>query len=243
MKQQTTIDTTHATPNVTRTTGPLAQSIIESVQCIEPPSIYLVPQGVNDPYSMVVPVMSNDERVTVPGVLLDDPEFAGGYACGRALYSDAVNAIVDQAGNIVERVLVSQLPFVKPVKVRDITDQDAITFIAETLAWECDEWTGEPIPLACRAGIIFGYIHACVQSAQVTQDDGFSLPDGFPNHVTVDMGRHRAEVQDEGFLTIEAKGYPIPLVHLESQETEQLLETLLIAKYGLHPCPNQEASA
>ncbi len=219
MKQHiTTIDTTQATTKVTRNTGPLVQSV-----------------SVPDPFSMEIEIMRQPERVTVPGVLLHDPEFVGGYVCGRASYFAEVSKFVDQAGHIVESFTESQLPCITSMKVRDITDQDAANFITETIAWEYEELAGETIPLACRAGFIFGYVHACIETAQTREE-------GFPYNVASDTAHHRIEVQ-EGCLSIGEQRFPDHCVSLSPEETDQALEVLLIAQNGFTPVPNQETAA
>jgi len=219
MKQHiTTIDTTQATTNVTRNTGPLVQSV-----------------SVPDPFSMEIEIMRQPERVTVPGVLLRDPEFVDGYVCGRASYFAEVSKFVDQAGHIVESFTESQLPWMTSVKVRDLTDQDATNFIAETIAWECEESNGEPIPLACRAGFIFGYVHACIETAPTREND-------FPYNVASDTTHHRIEVH-EGCLSIGEHRFPGQCVSLSPEETDQALEVLLIAQHGFTPVPHQETAA
>ena len=218
MKQHiTTIDTTQATTNVTRNTGLLVQSV-----------------SVPDLFSMEIEIMKQSERVTVPGVVLHDPEFVDGYVCGQASYFAEVCKFVDQAGHIVESFTESQLPFITSLKVRDITDQDATNFIAETIAWECEESNGEPIPLACRAGFIFGYVHACIETAQAREE-------GFPYDVVSDTAQHRMEVH-EGCLSIGERRFPGQCVSLSPEETDQALEVLLIAQHGFTPVPNREAA-
>lgn len=213
------IDTAHITRTATtRTTGPLVQPVHDS-----------------DPFSMEIEIMNQSERVIVPGVVLHDSEFVGGYTCGRASYFAEVCKFVDQAGNVVESFLESQLPFMTSRKVRDITDQDVTNFMAETMAWEYEKLNGEPIPLACRAGFIFGYVHACIETAQAREE-------GFPYDVVSDTAHHRIEVH-EGCLSIRERRFPGQCVSLSPEETDQALEVLLIAQHGFTPVPHQETAA
>jgi hypothetical protein len=158
MKQQTTIDPTHAIPHVPRNTGPLAQQN-------------------SDPYSMLAEVVHGEEYVpvTVPGVLLHDLDFASGYYHGRQMYLEEVNELVDQAGKVIQlSIKASQFP-VKAVKVRDITDQQVTDMVAEVMrpenAHELLFLNGKSAPMGWRAGMIFGYIHACIETARASQID------------------------------------------------------------------------
>jgi hypothetical protein len=219
MKQQTTtIDTT----TVTRITGPLAQPI-------------------NNPFSMIVDVVREKEyeRVTAPGVLLQNAEFASGCYWGRSLYFNDVDTLVDQAGRMVEHVTESQLPFVRVVKVRDITDQQVMDMIMDIMSPETPRelqlLDGQPVPPAFRAGLIFGYVHACVETAQAHED-------GFPYDVASETAHHRIEVRD-GCLSIAERRSPDHCVSLSPEETDQALEVLQIAQTGFTPVSNQEAAA
>ena len=209
-----------ATTSTTRITGPLAQ-----------------PNA--DPYSMLAEVVEGQEyvRVTVPGVLLHDPEFASGYYHGRCMYFEDVRELFDRDGKHVQcYIRESQLP-VKEVKVRDITDQQVMDAVTDIMRPENEvelQYLSEPATIGWRAGMIFGYVHACVETAQAHKQ-------GFPYHVTTETAHHRMEVSD-GCLTIGEQAFPDRCISLSPEETDQALEVLLAAQTGFTPIPTWEGS-
>lgn len=125
----------------------------------------------DSPFSMMVDVVKGQERelVTVPGVQLRNPEFAAGYYWGQSLYFNEVNELVDQTGRVPQCITESDLPFLREVKVCDVTDQQVMDLIAEIMCpespGELHFLEGETTPLAFRAGLIFGYVATCVEEA------------------------------------------------------------------------------
>jgi hypothetical protein len=142
--QTMTIDTTQAaiSPSGLPHTGPLVLSVPES-------------------FSMLVEVVDHtaeQECVTVPGVLLSDPEFANGYYWGRCAYFSETHRVVDQEGNPIRTQ--EQLATVRDVKVRDVTDQH-VTNLMIDLFYGSDQ----TVAAAWQAGWAFGYAQACVEAA------------------------------------------------------------------------------
>lgn len=123
--------------NATRITGPLSASPL---------------------FSQMVSVIRDTqiERVHVPGIVAAtaDPEFVAGVYWGRSAYFDAVDEIVDQAGNPVESLTLADVEMgrVRTVAVHQVTADEVIDLV-------CGERDEEVEP-EFHAGFVVGFIQA-----------------------------------------------------------------------------------
>jgi hypothetical protein len=238
MLQQTILDTQEITTS-TRTTGPLAHD----------PCMMLVQTGL-DPFGA-----SHIEPIRVPGVTLDgySPRFAQGYAWGRETYyadvDDAVNADgTPHRGTFTQHDL--DTGAVRIEQVKDIRPGAIVQLIRDVIEDERGDY--EDVSFMERVGCIVGYIATCVERSygmactQCGRGPGLCscsttpvqvIVEPFPvpcSLVTTETPTHVLEVS-EGCLTIDSKAFPDDCVCLSQEDTEKMLELLLIARYGLHP--------
>lgn len=117
-----------------------------------------------DPFSMVVceGKGKRGQRIHVPGVIVSNAEFVRAYAFGRSLYYGAVCQRYDTKTHGWASSPLHHPKRLLSVKVRDVTDEEVIAFVANVMQ---DFSPARPTLLVERAGLIFGYIAACVEEA------------------------------------------------------------------------------
>jgi len=117
-----------------------------------------------DPFSMMVSdgKSKRGRRIRVPGVIVSNAEFVQAYEFGQSLYDSAVCQRYD-----VKKQEWASSPLHHPqrlvsVKVRD-TDGEVIAFLADVMQ---DYQPQRPDLLAERAGLLFGFIAACIEETR-----------------------------------------------------------------------------
>jgi len=121
-------------------------------------------QSCTDPFSMVVSdgKGKRGRRIRVPGVVVSNAEFVQAYEFGRSLYYSVVCQRYDRKKGEWATSPLYHLERLLSVKVRDVTDEEVIAFIADVMQ---EYEPRRPDRLVERAGLLFGYIAACVEEA------------------------------------------------------------------------------
>jgi len=117
-----------------------------------------------DPFTMVVSdgKGKRGRRIRVPGVVVSNAEFVQAYEFGRSLYYGAVCRRYDTKQQAWVTSPLHHLERLVSVKVRDVTDEEAIAYVADAMqGYE----PRRPDRLVERAGLLFGYIAACIEEA------------------------------------------------------------------------------
>lgn len=117
-----------------------------------------------DPFSMVVSdgKGKRGRRIRVPGVFVSNVEFVQAYEFGRSLYYGAVCRRYDTKQQAWATSPLHHLERLVSVKVRNVTDEEVIAYVADVML---DYQPRRPEMLAERAGLLFGYVAACIEEA------------------------------------------------------------------------------